>query len=110
MELHNYTPHQVLTFVAPDGTSTPLPQRGVARCREVHEPDGFFDEAGALPRTVIRYTDVTGLPDPEPGVVYVVSQVTVAALPDRADLTFPAGLQRDEHGTITGFTLLGRPA
>lgn len=109
VELHNYTPHALLTWLPPDGEPVPLPQLGTARCDEVHLQLGFFDEDQRLPRTVIRYANVTGLPEPEPGVIYVVSQLTVAARPDRDDLAFPAGLRRDAEGTIVGFTLLGRP-
>lgn len=109
MDLHNYTPHALLTWLPPDGEPIPLPQLGNARCDEVHVQAGFFDDDGRLPRTVIRYTNVTGLPEPEPGVIYVVSHLTVAACPDRDDLAFPAGLRRDDEGTIVGFTLLGRP-
>ncbi len=109
-ELRNYTPHDPLVYRRPDADAIVLPQRGLARCREFHAEDGSFDEAGEFPRTLVGYAEVSDLPDPEPGVVYVVSQLVVAACPDRTDLAFPAGLLRDDAGSITGFSLLARPA
>lgn len=109
MRLHNYTPHP-LVFRTPDGEELLLPSLGVARCREVHVSDGFFDADQTLPRTIIRYEDVTGLPEPELDVLYLVSQLVVSALPERDDIAYPAGLVRDEDGNVIGFTLLGRLA
>lgn len=63
-----------------------------------------------LPLTLMRYGAAEGLPDPVPGVVYLVSQLVVNACLDRRDLVFPAGLVRDAEGTIIGFRHLARPA
>lgn len=104
--LANYTPHAALTYRPDGGEAVHLPQLGNARCAEEYVPDGEF--AGGLPRTQMRYGDVTGLPDAEPGTIYVVSQLVVGALPERADLAFPAGLVRDDEGTIIGFRFLAR--
>lgn len=110
MELRNHTPHDPLTYLAPDAEPLVLPQLGLARCRESHIEDGSFDEAGRFPRTLVQYSEVSGLPDPEPDVLFVVSQLVVAACPDRTDLAYPAGLVRDDAGTVVGFSLLARPA
>ncbi len=48
------------------------------------------------------YGEVTGLPPAQDGVLYVVSALVRAALPDRKDLASPAKLVRDEKGNITG--------
>lgn len=106
--LKNYTPHQVLTYCPDDGIAVDLPQVGNARCTEEFIPGGSFP--GGQPLTRLRYGEVTGLPEPEPGTVCVVSQLVVNALPDRTDLAFPAGLSRDGGGTIVGFRFLARPA
>lgn len=106
--LVNYTPHAVLTYRPDGGEPLDLPQRGNARCSEEYLPGGEFP--GGLPVTLMRYGEVTGLPSPEVGTVYLVSQLVVAALPDRTDLAFPAGLVRDDHGAIVGFRYLARPA
>lgn len=109
MELRNYTPHKSLTFQGPFG-SVSLPHLGSARCAEEVHQDGFYDPEETLPRTVISYGDVTGLPAPEPGVLFVVSQLVIGQLPERNDLAFPSDLVRDADGSIVGFRRLARPA
>lgn len=105
--LLNYTPHAVLTYRPDAGEPVALPQLGNARCAEEFLAGGEFP--GGLPLTLMRYGEVTGLPEPADGVVYVVSQLVVNALPGRRDLAFPAGLVRDDEGTIVGFRFLARP-
>ena len=107
--LANYTPHTALTYRPEGGEVVVLPQLGSARCAEEYLPAGKFHD-GDLPLTLMRYGEVTGLPDPQPGTVFVVSQLVVNALPERTDLAFPAGLVRDGEGTIIGFRYLARPA
>lgn len=104
--LENYTPHAELVYRPDGGEPLVLPQRGNARCTEQYEPGGTV---GDLPLTLMRYGDVTGLPEPAAGVVYVVSQLVVNALPARGDLVFPSGLVRDGEGTIVGSAHLARP-
>ena len=106
--LANYTPHTALTYRPEGGEAVVLPQLGSARCAEEYLPAGKFHD-GDLPLTLMRYGEVTGLPDPQPGTVFVVSQLVVNALPERTDLAFPAGLVRDGEGTIIGFRYLARP-
>lgn len=103
--LRNLTPHRTLTYL---GSAEPvvLGSEGVARCAEITAASGWWDEGHVLPRVVVSYGAVTGLPDPEPGVIYVVSQLVVAQLPERDDLAFPFGLVRDDKGDIIGFSAL----
>ncbi|MBS1838773.1 MAG: hypothetical protein JST64_13855 [Actinobacteria bacterium] len=42
-----------------------------------------------------------GLPEQQPGVVYLISR-TVLDHVDRSDLAVPTDLVRDENGTVTG--------
>lgn len=105
--LANYTPHALLVYRPDGGEPIELPQLGNARCTEEYLPGGLLP--GGLQLTLMGYGDVTGLPDPEPGVVYLVSQLAVNALPERTDVAFPAGLVRDNEGTIIGFRFLARP-
>lgn len=107
--LVNFTPHTELVFRPVGGEPVVLPQQGNARCAEEFLPDGTF-EGTDLPRTLMRYGQVTGLPEQTAGVVVVVSQLVVSACPERDDLAFPAGLVRDEAGTIVGFRYLARLA
>ena len=48
-----------------------------------------------------KWGEVTGLPDPQAGVAFVVSAAVVSASPGRTDLFSPGRLIRDEHGQPT---------
>lgn len=102
MELRNYTPHDPLVFLSGDAAVS-LPQLGNARCTEQVIQNGWWDTERTLPRYAIHYGDVVGLPDPEPGVLLVVSQLAAQAALNRPDVAFPILLERDETGTIRGF-------
>lgn len=44
-----------------------------------------------------------GLPEPEEGVLYIISSLALNAVPaDRMDVVSPGNLQRDEHGKPVG--------
>jgi len=105
--LKNYTPHR-LTYLH-GGHAIDLPSLGTARCQERVENSGHWDASGEIPRVRVGYGKVSGLPEPEKGVIYVVSQLVVQALPDRSDLAYPHELHRDSAGTITGFSALAVP-
>lgn len=107
MKLRNFTPHDPLTAVLPDGTHLVLPQEGMARCNERHIEIGVVSHDLPLPTAEIRYGIVTGLPGPEEGVFLIVSQLVVQALPERQDIGFPAKLVRNDDGDIMGFSVLG---
>ena len=107
-QLQNYTPHKVLTYLPDSGHEVTLPKRGTVRLTETFALGEPFPNG--LPCTRVGYGDAEGLPQPVDGVVYLVSQLVVGALPDRTDLAFPAGLVRNDAGDIVGFRLLARPA
>ena len=48
-----------------------------------------------------EWGQVTGLPDPQPGVAFIVSAAVVSACPGRKDIYSPGRLIRDEHGQPT---------
>lgn len=104
--LLNYTPHELLVYRPDDADPIELPRRGIVRCAERQEPGGTFPGTD-IARTIVSYGEVSGLPEPEPGVVIVVSQLVVGACPERTDLAFPTGLTRNARGDITGFRELG---
>ncbi len=106
--LQNYTPHKMLVYMPEEGSELVLPQLGNVRLTETFRPGKPFPNG--LPCTQVGYGDADGLPRPVDGVVYLVSQLVVGALPDRTDLAFPAGLVRNDAGDIVGFRLLARPA
>ena len=45
---------------------------------------------------------VEGLPEPEEGVMYIVSALCMNACPERYDLLSPGSLVRNEHGQPSG--------
>lgn len=48
------------------------------------------------------YGAVTGLPEPQPGVMYIVSAIVRQRLPERTDLATPVRLVRDGQGGVIG--------
>ena len=105
----NLTPHALV--VRPDGGPTLRwePASEPARLDEHASPAApLVTEGGPVPVVQVDYTgDVEGLPDPQDGVVYVVSRVVAAAV-DRPDVLFPQGEVRDSSGMITHCRALGR--
>lgn len=51
---------------------------------------------------------VENLPEPQEGVVYVVSALVAQAVPDREDVFIPDDTVRDEQGRIIGVRALAR--
>jgi len=93
-EIVNLTPHQI-TLSAPDGTLHALDSQGVARVASV---PGALEDLDGVPVPVARPTtfgEITGLPDPKPGVVYVVSMM-VAQVAKRPDVLSPGTGPADE--------------
>lgn len=78
MRLRNFTPH---TISLNDGTS--FPSEGLAR---VANSFTDFDADGVCR---VEYGEVEGLPEPEDGVLLIVSAMVLAAS-DRSDLVAPA--------------------
>lgn len=108
--LVNLTPHDPLNIWDGDRLVLSIPAaRVAARCAEVEVPRTPLLVGGqSLPVVTLGYGEVSGLPAPEPGTAYVVSQLVVRAEPDRTDLYFPADLKRDASGAIVGCGKLAR--
>lgn len=92
--IKNLTPHKI---VLPDLTIEPSNQ--VARCAEVSAPAGTIDGIELITRS---YGAVAGLPEPQPGVMYIVSALVRLACPGRHDLASPGDVVRDAAGQIIG--------
>ena len=107
VEAVNLTPHPI-GFV--DQTDTPIltvPTTAVARVSAQTTTVGHFIINGVqIPRTHTVYGQVEGLPDPTPGVIYIVSGMIVSALASqgihRDDLLVPGQQVRDEQGRVIG--------
>lgn len=85
--LLNYTPHEI-NICNPEGTAIirSIPSSGSARVSSVNRPG---DEIDGVPFAETVFGDVTGLPEPQDGVIYIVSDFVLRALPSRTDLVRP---------------------
>lgn len=103
-KLVNLTPHPIVVL-GPDGEIT-IPASGtVARCSEVSEVIG---ELNGVPVIRKSFGQVVNLPEPEEGVVYIVSALVAQAAKDRDDVVFPGNLVRDDQGNIKGLNAFGK--
>ena len=97
LTLINLTPH-ALSVHTPDGI-TVLPRTDtIARVATVSVP---ADPVGGIPTVSTTFGEVTCLPDPQPGVILVVSGMVASAAP-RPDVMSPGDLVRDEGGKPIG--------
>lgn len=106
--LLNYTPHTIHLHAGPGVQS--IESLGVARAAEIvtsstELPTDPFGDGGMVvnvPLAQKRYGSVTGLPDPKPDTLYIVSTLIQQACPGRTDLVSPDDAIRDSGGRVTG--------
>lgn len=94
----NLTPHDVV--VLRHGVQTTYPSEGIARVSEEYISRGFFD---GIEEFDVRYGEISGLPEPQEGVLYVVSGQLKNAAKElgRTDTRSPAKTVRDpETGQV----------
>lgn len=104
--LKNLCPHAV-DIVLPSGTVLTIrPSGNVARCEQFEESVGNID---GIPVMRYSYGEVTGLPDKQDGVTYIVSKIVAQACRDRDDLLMPGTIIKDENGSILGCRCLVTP-
>lgn len=103
MKIMNLCPHAIHIHTN-FGRISIEPSGEVARLEEITKPVYLLDEA--IPIVSKAYTQVTGLPDPEAGMIYLVSMLIRNAFPNRSDLLSPGDAVRDEKGVIIGCTNL----
>jgi hypothetical protein len=106
VKLVNLTPHPLVIF-AGGGQITVPPSGTVARVREVVEDVGelVLDDGTKVPlRRKFLSSEIEGLPEPQDGVVYVVSYLAaqVAWSQGRTDVMATGDPVRDEQGHIVG--------
>lgn len=81
-------------------TGVTIPPSGrVARVNTSRVKSGEFL---GYPIFKTSFGTVEGLPEPEEGVMYIVSALCLSACPNRLDLLAPGNLIRDEHGNPSG--------
>lgn len=109
MRLINLTPHPLTIWSGEAIVINQRPDGPMARCAETRTAaDAVTVDGHELPVSVVGFGEVTGLPAPQDGVLYVVSRATAEAVPDRADVVYPDGQVRDEQGRIVGCRGLAR--
>lgn len=110
MEIRNLTPHAIHVLGEDNQVVLTLPASGVvARATTSRSCVGTVDVDGvAVPVNAASFGDVTGLPDPQPGVAFVVSAITAQAVRDRDDVFIVDDSVRDADGRIIGCRALAR--
>ena len=102
--LINATPHP-LNIVQRDGSVLTLEASGICPRRESSE---LVEQAiGLIEITRQTLGHIEGLPDPVPGLYFIVSRL-VASATEREDLLVPGPLVRDDQGRVIGCKGLSR--
>ena len=101
----NLTPHALnLMPAGPTGPVVTIPPSGqVARCATSRvQVDTVTVDGITVPVNQTRFAAVTGLPDPQPDTIFIVSAVVAQAVPNRPDVFIVDDAVRDEQGRIIG--------
>lgn len=102
----NLTPHTMSIYNEAGDLVTSVPPSGtVAR---VTTSRTLVGEIGGVPLYNTTYGTPTDLPDATDGVIYIVSGLFRAAVPDRTDVWQPGELLRNEAGQPIGCIGLSR--
>lgn len=109
MKLINLTPHDVVIKDKTGKTyKTILPDSVWAR---VDIDTEVIGEVCGVPLVQTKYNGVYGLPEPQDGVMYIVSHIVMQACPERTDLVRPdtgPTCFRKPNGYISGVQQLTR--
>ena len=106
--LRNLTAHPVMivgerdSIVLPASSSPPRISDEIARSTSV-----VVDQVH-IPVCDVAAGTVSGLPEPQDGVLFVVPRIVAAACPDRTDLVIPFDDVRDHAGRVIGCRALAR--
>jgi len=110
--LVNLTSHEISFLDSADAEPwLVLPSEGQARASERREYiDNLLIGDIKVPVNKVVLGNTTGLPEPQSGVVYVVSRLIAEAHPERGDLFFVDETVRDGQGRIVGCKSLTKVA
>lgn len=106
MKIINCTPHAI-TFLREDNSvlATVEPSGTIARASQTRDR---VSEVNGIPVNQCSYGSVTGLPDPQPETIYLVSALTAQACRDRNDVYITDDAVRDDSGRIVGCRAIAR--
>ena len=107
LNIVNLTPHTITLLDSNDQSILLIASSGVARVSAKTTVIGYyFLKATEIPRTHTVYGQIEGLPDPENGIIYIVSGMVKSALAAqgivRNDVVVPGNQVRDEQGQVIG--------
>ena len=93
----NLTPHEIYETV----TGLRIPTTNVARVRQCSKDVAVVD--GVQIFRSDYEGSIQGLPEPQDGVIYIVSALALNAVPaDRTDVVAPGNAVRNELGIVIG--------
>ena len=92
----NLTPHDVVLKKV-DGSFLTIKSAGVARVTTSFEVKKIV--CGVIVGET-TYGEITGLPEPQPNTLFVVSLPLIKAAPDRTDLVVPYDCVRNDKGLV----------
>lgn len=106
MTIINCTPHAI-TFLREDNSvlATVEPSGTIARASQTREAVGNIN---GIVVNQCSYGSVTGLPDPQPETIYLVSALTAQACRNRDDVFIVDDAVRNEAGQIIGCRAIAR--
>ena len=115
MKFVNLTPHAVTLVDEPGSVFAVIQPSGqLARVRTFPRVVGTVEIEGRnVPIRVNDYGPLDGLPDPVPGICYIVSLLAASAaarLGRTEDLLVPDDTVRDDAGRVLGCRAFGRQA
>jgi len=107
VRFENLTPHEVVIMDSENNIVAKIPPSG--KIARVATREKVVGNINGVPIVTTEYGAVEGLPDPQPGTVYIVSLVVLQALAGkRHDVVAPntaprgVGAVRDSQGRIIG--------
>jgi hypothetical protein len=106
MTIMNLTPHSI-SFVDADANVILTVEASGQLARVSAKTVMTGETFNGIPVTKTEYGTVEGLPEPQEGIIYVVSSLVAARVPDRGDVFIPNESVRDENGRIIGCRSLG---
>jgi len=106
----NLTPHDIRLISGDNTVEITIPSSGQARAEQTRERisaiavDGYVVQ---INKNVFGI--VSGLPEPQENVFYIVSALAAKAAPGRSDLLLVDDTVRDENNRIIGCRAFARP-
>lgn len=99
MFVKNFTPHTITFLNDRNEVILEVPSSGIARAAQSRTSVGAIN---GIPVNKSSFGRVENLPEPEEGVILVVSALTAQACPERNDVYITDDAVRDETGRIIG--------